>query len=66
MLEEWQITNKFWDQVFPVRAQTFQRTQEIMNKFGYDNELVAKSVQVYIRMDKILCSETRNAFRLPP
>ena len=59
MLDNFHITNQFWDEVFPMRAWAFQRSLEFQNKYRYDNEIVAKMMLVYTRMDEILRIETK-------
>lgn len=63
-MEQWLLAIKFWDQVFPSLAYAFQRSQEIMEEYGYDDEsgITSKSMQVYCRTEKILQKETRDIF----
>lgn len=62
MTDSYDITHRFWDEVFPMRAWTFQRSLELQDQYRWDNPLVAKIAFVYRRMDEILLAKTRKEF----
>jgi len=64
-MDQWQLKIKFWDQVFPSLPYAFRRSQQFINKYGYnpknvrETKIVVKSMQIYSRTEEILKKESR-------